>query len=519
MSTFTEKLQKYAIIIIATLVGISNLLFLSAYNLHPDEAYYWVWSRHLDIGYFDNSPFVAFVIHFFTMIGGNNEFWVRFPAFLGWVIFLFFVYKFVKRIYKNERIAWLGVLIGTFVPLVASGSHIMTHDIPMIFFAACTWYFLFLAIEEEQRTAWYWVGLFWGLALFSKFQAVLIGLVILVMLLSRPTKRKILFTKEPYIAALMGFLMFSPVIYWNWRHHWAAFLWQSQHGIHQTMSFHNELGFLAGQLVAFSPLLFVLLIYYTVKRLIKWRDIPSNVIFILGSFLLVFGFFSFTSLTFTAEANWPAVGYLPAIVFLSGELGNSLRALSIFKRRFLLIYLGIAILISIILLSLIRYPNFYIDNLKCNLSPDLVITNGTYGWDKLGKKVDSIITKNFSTKNQPIPIFGDSYQTAAELQFYVKRPVVVFDTRQAHRNHFDFITANKIAQFDKRSGLLVLKTKVPANASWYFQGIELVDTLSISRFGHPIRKFYFYRFVQLDAKTLHKMAIDKPYGYPGSYSD
>jgi hypothetical protein len=498
-------------------VGISTLLFLSAYNLHPDEAYYWVWSRHLDIGYFDNSPFVAFIIRLFTTIGRHNEFWVRLPAFLNWLVFLIFVFKLTKRVYKNERTAWLGVLIGTFVPLVASGSHIMTHDIPMIFFASLTWYLLYLTIEEEQKTIWYWVGLFFGLALFSKFQAVLIGLVIFVMLLLRPIKRKILLTKEPYIAALIGFLMFIPVLYWNWKHHWAAFLWQSQHGIHQTMSFNNELKFLAAQLLAFSPLLFVLLIYYTLKRLIKWKDMPSSVAFLLGSFLPVFCFFSFTSLTFPAEANWLAVGYLPAIVFLSGELGNSLRNLSFFKRRLLKIYLGFAIAISIILLSLIRYPGFFINQLKLDMSPKMVVINEEYGWDQLGKKVDSILTKEFTT--QQVPIFGDRYQTCAELQFYISKPVVVFDTRQAHRNHFDFITSNKIARFDKQPGLLVLETEVPANAVWYFQGIKLVDTLTITHFGHPIRKFYFYNFQRLDAKALYEMAVHKPYGYPGTYPD
>lgn len=315
MQSFSEKLQKYITLILATLVGISNIFFLSAYNLHPDEAYYWVWSRQLDIGYFDNSPFIAFVIRFFTMIGGNHEFWVRFPAFLCWIVFIFFIYKFSKRIYQDERIAWLGVLIATFVPLVASGSHIITHDIPMIFFASFTWYFIYQAIEEQQKTAWYWVGLFFGLALFTKFQAVLIGFTVFVMLLIRPSKRKILMTKEPYLAALMGFLMFIPVLYWNWQHHWAAFLWQSQHGIHQQMSFNNELEFIVGQMGVFSPLLFLLLAYYSLKRLIQWKKVSSETMFLLSCFLPIFLFFGFTSLTFAAASNWPAVAYFPAILF------------------------------------------------------------------------------------------------------------------------------------------------------------------------------------------------------------
>lgn len=151
------------------------------------------------------------------------------------------------------------------------------------------------------------------------------------------------------------------------------------------------------------------------------------------------------------------------------------------------------------------------------MNPDLVITNGTYGWDQLGKKVDSILARDFDTNNQQIPIFGDSYQIAAELQFYVSKSVAMFTTRQAHRNHFDFNTIHQISRFDQRTGLLVLETEVPVNANWYFQGIKLIDTLTINHFGHPIRKLYIYRFQKLNASALLKMAIDKPYGYPGVY--
>ncbi|MGE5583207.1 MAG: glycosyltransferase family 39 protein [Bacillota bacterium] len=516
-SSYIPRFQKFAILAAAVLMGISNLHFLSTQNLHPDEAYYWVWSRHLDIGYFDNSPFVAYVIRLFTTIGRNNEFWDRLPAFLGWVFFLYFVFKMVKLVYLDQRSAWLGVLVGTFVPLVASGSHIMTHDIPMIFFATLTWFFLYLAIEREQKSAWYWGGVFFGMALFSKFQAVLIGLAVLTVLLTRSEKRRILLTKEPYLAVLIAFLMFLPVLYWNWQHHWAAFLWQSQHGIHREINFHNELEYLGGQLGVFS-LLFLVLLYYTIKRIIGWKKTSSGVAYLITSFLPVFIFFGLTSLTFAAEPNWPAVGYFPAVVFLSGELAASLRELTTIKKRLLQIFIGLSIAFSIFLLSFVRYPQLIIE-LGWDMNPDLVLTNGTYGWDQLGKKVDSILTKDFPSGPHPVPVFGDSYQTAAELQFYVKKPVVVFTTRQAHRSHFDFVTAAQISKFNGQPGLLVLEGQVPANAARYFDGIVLTDTLTISRFHHDIRNFYIYSFQKLNAKALHKMAVDKPYGYPGEYPD
>jgi len=51
-------------------VGVLTLwrLYLSAgLQLHPDEAYYWLWSRHLDIAYYDHSPLVAYFIWITTL--------------------------------------------------------------------------------------------------------------------------------------------------------------------------------------------------------------------------------------------------------------------------------------------------------------------------------------------------------------------------------------------------------------------------------------------------------------------
>ena len=46
--------------------------------LSADEAYYWLWSRHLAAGYYDHPPAIAFVIRFGTFLFGDNEFGVRF---------------------------------------------------------------------------------------------------------------------------------------------------------------------------------------------------------------------------------------------------------------------------------------------------------------------------------------------------------------------------------------------------------------------------------------------------------
>ncbi len=499
----------------AIIVGLANLSYLAVNRLHPDEAYYWVWSRKLAWGYFDNSPLIAYVIRFFTNIGGNSEFWVRFPAFLGWIWVIGFSFFFALKIYRKRSVAYLALLIALFVPLLASGSHIMTPDIPLIFFASIVLYYLYRAIEEERKNAWYGAGFFLGLALLAKFQAILLLGSILLMLLLRSTKRRWLHRKEPYLAALISLLMFTPVLYWNWTHQWASFAYQAQHGIHHTFKMVHLGEFLGGQVLVFS-LLFIVLIYYAIKRTFQWHDRKSADLFLMYCFMPVFLFFGFTSLTYPALPNWPAIGYLPAIIFLAAQLQRALEGAGKIGRFFIRTVLGISFIVSILLLTLVRYPDIAVSRLHIDLPSKLILTNSTFGYQPLAAQVDKIIVENFGTA-KAVPLFGDSYQTAAELQFYVSKPVTVFTTREAHRCQYDYITAAQIGAYDGQGGLLVLSGALPPTASQYFQAITLVEKMAFSRFGNPVRSFNIYRFEKLNASALYQMAVNKPLGYPGTY--
>src|SRR5262249_27935614 len=64
-------------LVLVTLAG--QLWYVSARELVPDEAYYWVWSRHLALSYFDHPPMVAYLIRASTAILGDTELAVRLP--------------------------------------------------------------------------------------------------------------------------------------------------------------------------------------------------------------------------------------------------------------------------------------------------------------------------------------------------------------------------------------------------------------------------------------------------------
>ena len=55
------------------LLTLFRLWYASGHELIQDEAYYWQWSRHLDWGYYDNTPLAALVIRAFTTLLGSTR--------------------------------------------------------------------------------------------------------------------------------------------------------------------------------------------------------------------------------------------------------------------------------------------------------------------------------------------------------------------------------------------------------------------------------------------------------------
>src|SRR6266576_3863766 len=70
-----------------------RLWYSTRFDLIADEAYYWLWSKHLAASYRDKGPAVAWTIALGTKLFGDTVFGVRFFAVLlstwtGWLIFV-----------------------------------------------------------------------------------------------------------------------------------------------------------------------------------------------------------------------------------------------------------------------------------------------------------------------------------------------------------------------------------------------------------------------------------------------
>src|ERR1700759_249353 len=70
-----------------------------------DEAYYWMWSKHLAGGYYDHPPMVSLVIRAGTMIAGDTELGVRLVSVLLGLPASWAIFRAAQMLFGSVRLA------------------------------------------------------------------------------------------------------------------------------------------------------------------------------------------------------------------------------------------------------------------------------------------------------------------------------------------------------------------------------------------------------------------------------
>jgi 4-amino-4-deoxy-L-arabinose transferase-like glycosyltransferase len=180
-------------------------------ELQDDEAYYWVYSKYLDTGYFDHPPMIAVLVKMGYAIF-PNELGIRlFPLLLN-VLTLMIIEKLMT--YKNDLLFYA---IALSIAALQLAGFIAVPDIPLIFFTAL--FFLCYKKFAEKQSLINSLLLTVSIALlfYTKYHAVLIVLFTLLSNLK-------LFTKpQLYLAGFIALVLFAPHLYWQWEHNWISF--------------------------------------------------------------------------------------------------------------------------------------------------------------------------------------------------------------------------------------------------------------------------------------------------------
>jgi len=402
-----------AVGIVAYVVGL-RLLFMGTVDLLPEEAYYWNYAQHLDIGYLDHPPMVAWLIWLGTNIFGQAEFAIRSAAAACWLIGAIFSFRLANDLY-GKTTAFNAVLLFAVLPFFFAIGLLMTPDAPLTAAWAGALFYLQRALLAERPTAWLGFGMCMGLGMLSKYSIALLGPATLVFLLLDAKSRRWLWTPWPYLAAVIAALLFSPVVVWNAAHHWASFAFQSTKRLSELPEFalHTLIGSVlllitpvgfAAAILAFTP-------SAGFRRLFH-RPIDRKKLFIAAFTLTPLSVFVAFSLFHDVKINWTGplwLAVVPAIAQMITAERQPLRAIGprAWGATIAVVLLAFGASLHYLALGLpgIPYPK--------------TLRGLPIAWRQFASEAEQIKNQVKSTMGQePLLVGMDTYYLSSELAFY-----------------------------------------------------------------------------------------------------
>lgn len=401
----------YSVLLRLAYLGVPELLF--------EEAYYWNYAQHLDIGYLDHPLMVAWTIKPFISLLGNNEFAVRAGAFLFWFVTAFFSYRLARGIF-DKAIAWRTVLLLAVLPAYFSFGFFISPDAPLTAFWAMAAYFAYRALIHDEGRAWLGLGIALGLGMISKYTIALLGAaVVLYVIVHRPA-RKWLRRPEPYVALAVALLLLSPVVIWNMQHDWASFAFQSQ-GRLVSKSVFSLPRLLLNVLILLTPVGLVSALAVLIQRRAVFASLPAvpektkegcRLLIWLTLFPLLV--FAALSLTKASKLNWTGPLWLPLLPLLALLLGeqpirNGGKVLRWCQRA----WPKTALLCLLFYAAAFQYLGPGLPALRYPQNVHLI------GWRDFGPAIEAVVSRLERERGEQILVAGlDRNRIASGLAFY-----------------------------------------------------------------------------------------------------
>jgi hypothetical protein len=403
----TRRVKIKHVVIIWIAVNLASAFFSL---LYADEAYYIMFSKQLDYGYFDHPPMIALMIRLGQFIL-NNELGVRLLAVISVSAALYFTYKLADVqnpiLFLTAIFSILGLNILGFLAL---------PDSPLLLFAVLFFMVYKRFLYKETILNSILLGVIVSAMLYSKYQGILIIFFTVISNLN-------LFKSRLYwLAVTVSILLFIPHLVWQFNN---DFVSASYHLIermpsHYKFSFTVE--YLIGQILYYGPFTTIFMFIAALK--FKYYSLFEKALF--WNLWGIIGFFLLNSLRGRIEVNWTLPILIPLLIFF---LRYSVTK-PVFTRWFYISAVPVIVLISLLRLEIV-YPisKLNIDRL-----------NDFRGHKELGKEIIE--------KSKGLPVIVNSYQMAGLVSFYTNTfvPSICVNSR---RNQFNLWHAADSLRFKK----------------------------------------------------------------------
>lgn len=405
-----------------------KLVVIAKTRLIDDEAYYFLWSKHLALGYVDHAPLLAYFLKASALLFGETGFGIRLLGVLSFAALSVVLYRFGKDL-RDERTGLLLATAFNMTPFLAGASMVMTTDTPLILFLFLTLraYHRGLFIQESSLP---WAGVFLGLALLSKISAVFVAAGIVVYLCLPVGQRSGGRWRPVALSFAIALAVYAPFILWNVQNDFAFVKLVTGTLLQKKGGFVRFAELWAAQLALYFPLVFLLYVRLVPKTAIDGMRgrLAGAKYFLASASFVPLVYLLYKSYRNKLEGNWPAAAFVGGLILVAWYLGEHWHE----KRTRVLVTVNHAVALAGMVLIAVHTLSPFLP-LEKKADPTLRY----YRFQTFDASFKDYYRKNM---NPDIRIFALNYQIPAMIDFYT-RPVleaVCLNVGTYHPTSFDY---------------------------------------------------------------------------------
>jgi len=468
---------------------ILNIIQAATIELHPDEAYYWLYSRFLDWGYYDHPPMVALFIAAGDAIM-HNELGLRLMTIVASTVSIYVLWLTLKNYHVKAK--WFILTVSGVLILHIYG-FITTPDAPLFLFTTL-FYFIYqkYIIDDKLKWAILLAVIIAGL-LYSKYHGILvIGFTVLanIKLLKRPSF---------WLIAFISVILFLPHILWQINHNYPSI----NYHLHERSSSRYDpvttLLYFPGQLLMAGPLIGWFLFYKALNIKVKDAFVRCLLVNFIGTII----FFLLNTVKGEVQSHWTLIAFAPLVMLVLINISKQ----SGLPKWFTSLAIINTTLILLLRIALIIGPGF--------------ITNSSrfqsfYSYRQWARQIKQQVGNSYV-------IFISGFQEASKYCYYTNSlKGFSYDSREYRRTQFDIWPIEDSLQhkrtfyaMDFKANGLKPDSFATARGKWY--GTWVADTRTMQKINFSIDDDEI--MARPDQKLTLKLNIYNPYPYPVSFKN